>query len=172
MEQTISKRDLRDALGTFATGVTIVTAWDEGEDAPVGVTASSFNSVSLDPPLVLWSVGKNALSAQVLTTNERFAIHVLNAEQSDLANRFAKSGTDKFGPTDYARDGQGVPVLADFASRFDCALEAVHEGGDHFIIVGRVMGIARGGGEPLVFHGGGFSTAVPLELLAELKRGA
>jgi flavin reductase (DIM6/NTAB) family NADH-FMN oxidoreductase RutF len=171
-QQQLAKRELRDVLGTFATGVTIVTAWDEGANAPVGVTASSFNSVSLDPPLVLWSVGKQALSADVLTTNERFAIHVLNAEQTDLANRFAKSGTDKFGPTDYARDTNGVPVLPDFASRFDCQLEAVHKGGDHLIIVGRVMSIERGGGEPLVFHDGGFATAVPLELLAELKRGA
>lgn len=171
-QQILAKRELRDALGTFATGVTIVTAWDQSANVPVGVTASSFNSVSLDPPLVLWSVGRQALSAGVLTTNDRFAIHVLNAEQTELANRFAKSGTDKFGPTDYTRDGDGVPVLQDFASRFDCQLEAVHEGGDHLIIIGRVISIQRGGGEPLVFHEGGFATAVPLELLAELKRGA
>lgn len=172
MKNEISKRDLRDALGSFATGVTIITAWDESDDAPVGVTASSFNSVSLDPPLVLWSIGKSARSAAVLTSNERFAIHVLNSKQSELASRFAKSGTDKFGPTDYARDAEGVPILAGVASRFDCALEAVHEGGDHFIIIGRVMNIEHDGGEPLVFHAGGFSTAVPLELLAELKQGA
>ena len=139
--------------------------------SPLGVTASSFNSVSLDPPLVLWSIAKAAHSADAMTGGAPFAIHVLSAEQTDLANRFAKTGTDKFGPTDAARDARGVPVLAACVTRFDCSLHAVHDGGDHHIIVGHVDAIARGDGEALVFHEGRYSAAVHLELLAELKRG-
>ena len=165
------RKAFRQALGTFATGVTIVTAWDEITDAPVGVTASSFNSVSVDPPLVLWSVGRNALSAKVLISAKRYAIHVLHSGQSEIANRFARSGADKFGPTDYERDAAGVPILKTFASRFDCELHDVHGGGDHHIIVGRVVGICHGTGDPLVFHGGRYASALPLELLSELRSG-
>ena len=171
MSAPFDRRDLREALGTFATGVTIVTAWDDAANEPVGVTASSFNSVSLDPPLVLWSIAKTALSAGVMTGGTPFAIHVLHAEQTKLANRFAKSGTDKFGPTDFTRADNGVPVLTHCVTRFDCSLHAVHEGGDHLIIVGYVDGITRTEGEALVFHEGQYSAAVHLELLAELKRG-
>ena len=156
-----SARDLRDALGLFATGVTIVTARD-GDGHPVGMTASSFNSVSLDPPLVLWSVGEKALSAPAFRTAERFAIHVLASGQSGLSNRFARSGTDKFADVDWHADADGVPILAGTAARFDCVRHAVHPGGDHAIIVGRVVGLEASTVDPLVFAGGGYATAEPL----------
>ena len=155
-----SGREFRDALSTFATGVTIVTA--SGPDGPVGMTASSFNSVSVDPPLVLWSVAKTALSAPVFEGAEHFSVHVLASDQSALSNRFARSGADKFGRTPHTIDGRGVPVIAGVASRFDCRTWAVHDGGDHSIIVGHVDAIATSGAEGLIFGGGTYATASPL----------
>lgn len=156
-----SGRAFRDALAAFATGVTIVTASDEA-DRPVGMTASSFNSVSVDPPLVLWSVAKAALSAAAFKSAKHFSIHVLASHQSDLSNGFARSGADKFGAVDFRVDERGVPILPDVASRFDCSTWAVHEGGDHWIIIGRVERLEATAHEGLVFGGGTYATASPL----------
>ncbi|MDD9908453.1 MAG: flavin reductase [Ahrensia sp.] len=159
--QDFSQRDFREALSTFATGVTIVTAPGLNGD-PVGMTVSSFNSVSMDPPLVLWSVTKAALSAQSFKAAKRFAVHVLSVEQTTLSNAFSKSGMDKFSVCDHEIDPFGVPVLADCATRFDCSQWAVYEGGDHWIIVGKVEGIERNRKEGLVFGGGAYAVAAPL----------
>ena len=174
-DEPFTSRQLRDALGLFATGVTVVTARDEAGE-PVGMTASSFNSVSLDPPLVLWSVGNAALSAPAFKAARRFAIHVLSSRQSALSNRFARSGSDKFGGLEWSEDGDGVPLLPGVAARFDCVTHALHEGGDHTIVVGRVIGLGAANLEPLVFAGGGYATAVPLrapmEVVADAGAGA
>ncbi len=163
--ENFSPRDLRDALSTFATGVTIVTAQD-AESNPIGMTASSFNSVSMDPPLILWSVTKTALSASAFKAAPHFAIHVLATDQTDLANRFARSGEDKFSGAEYRLDDNDVPCIEGCATRFDCRSWATYEGGDHWIIVGEVVAIERAKKEGLVFGGGAYATASPLTVLA------
>lgn len=159
--EEFSSRDFRDALSSFATGVTIVTATD-ADNNPVGMTASSFNSVSTAPPLVLWSVTKAAQSAPAFKAAENFAVHVLAADQSELSNKFAKRGVDKFGDTQFSIDPSGVPILEGTAARFDCKTWEVYEGGDHWIIVGEVLSIDTAKKEGLVFGGGSYATAAPL----------
>jgi flavin reductase (DIM6/NTAB) family NADH-FMN oxidoreductase RutF len=141
-------RAFRDALGTFATGVTVITA--DGPEGPVGITANSFSSLSLDPPLVLWSPARSSRRFGVFAGAERFAIHVLAAGQTDIAQHFTRTG-------DLPEGGLG-PVLA----RFDCARHAVHDGGDHAIVVGRVLRVWHAPGAPLVFHAGRFGGFAPL----------
>lgn len=154
----IDNRALRDALSSFATGVTIVTTCDSNAE-PIGMTASSFNSVSMDPPLILWSVTKTALSAPIFRNASRFAVHVLAANQMELSNRFARSGADKFDGVEYQLDTDGIPQLAGVLTRFDCNTWSVYEGGDHWIIVGEVKNMESTKGEGLVFSGGSYATA-------------
>lgn len=157
-DRPFSARDLRDALSTFATGVTIVTARDANGE-PVGMTASSFNSVSMEPPLVLWSVAKASLSANAFRDAREFSIHILSSDQVDLSNRFARSGEDKFSGVEFAIDHRGIPVLSGAVCRFDCRQFAVYEGGDHWIIVGQVTALNHVNAEGLVFSGGSYATA-------------
>lgn len=131
-------RTFRDALGCFATGVTVVTAMSP-EGVPVGLTANSFTSVSLDPPLLLVCIANNAGSAPVLRETERFAVNVLQIGQQPTSNRFAGKGEDRFVATPWEPGEYGTPVLAGSLSSFECARHAVHDGGDHFILVGRVL---------------------------------
>ncbi|MFD0915255.1 flavin reductase [Pseudahrensia aquimaris] len=162
MSQTnFSSRDLRNALSSFATGVTIVTS-REDDGSPVGMTASSFNSVSMEPPLVLWSVTKTAHSAEIFKSAKHFNVHVLASDQTDLSNAFAKSGADKFSGVEYKTNDHGIPILPYAAARFECSTWAVYEGGDHWIIVGEVQAIERQPTEPLVFSGGAYATAASL----------
>lgn len=154
-------REMRDVLSSFSTGVTIVTTSD-GRGAPVGMTASSFNSVSMEPPLILWSVARSALSSEAFRSASHFAVHVLAVDQVELSNRFAKSGADKFSGTAYRIDRNGVPLLEGAAGRFDCRTWQVYEGGDHWIIVGEVEGIARENKDGLVFSAGTYATATPI----------
>jgi len=156
-----SDRDLRDALSSFATGVTIITANDDNGE-PVGMTASSFNSVSMDPPLILWSVTKSALSAEIFKNAQFFAVHVLSSDQADLSNKFARRGENKFEGTGFQLDKNNVPILPDTAARFDCSKWAVYEGGDHWIIVGEVQNLEAAKKQGLVFGGGIYATAAPL----------
>jgi flavin reductase (DIM6/NTAB) family NADH-FMN oxidoreductase RutF len=131
-------RTFRDALGCFATGVTIITAM--GSDGqPIGLTANSFTSVSLDPPLLLVCVANGAGSAPILREAERFAVNVLQIGQQPTSNRFAGKGEDRFANTPWEVGEFGTPVLTGSLSSFECARDAVHEGGDHFILVGRVL---------------------------------
>ena len=161
MVAAFTQREFRDALSRFATGVTIVTTRDASH-APVGMTAGSFNSVSLDPPLVLWSVTKAAQSAPAFHAARHFAVHVLAADQTDLSNRFARRGEDKFAGLDTADNAHGVPLLPDFAARFECTTWAVHEGGDHWIIIGEVDALQIGAGDGLIFSGGAYASAAPI----------
>jgi flavin reductase (DIM6/NTAB) family NADH-FMN oxidoreductase RutF len=131
-----NQRSLRDAFGRFVTGVTIVTvATDEG---PVAITANSFSSVSLDPPLVLWSPDKSSRRFRFFAQAEHFAIHILASDQDDLCWRVARDMRG-IGPDDIAWNDEGVPVLTHSLARFDCKRHAVHDGGDHDIVVGRVL---------------------------------
>ncbi|GLQ33966.1 flavin oxidoreductase [Amylibacter marinus] len=158
---SIDAREFRDALSCFGTGVTIVTAVDS-TGAPVGMTASSFNSVSVEPPLILWSVTKAALSADAFRMASHFAVHVLGAHQVQLSNQFARSGGDKFDGVNYRVNAHGVPLLDDFSVLFQCETWAVYEGGDHWIIVGEVKEFHREKIPSLLFSEGAYASATPL----------
>ena len=131
-------RTLRDALGCFASGVTIVTA--RGADGvPIGLTANSFTSLSLDPPLLLVCVAHSSNSAPVLLEAEHFAVNVLQIGQQPASNRFASKAEDRFSATAWSEGEGGVPVLDGSLGSFECKRHAVHEGGDHFILIGEVV---------------------------------
>lgn len=147
-------RPYRDALGRYATGVAVVTAREAGGGGPLGITVNSFASVSLDPPLVLWSAARASLRHAHFATVTAFAVHVLGADQAALAARFSRNGTD-FSGLSFALNAHGVPQLPEVLARFDCVTESRHEGGDHTIIIGRVTRFALGrAGQPLVFAQG------------------
>ena len=131
-------RTLRAALGCFATGVTIVTCLDP-DGHPVGLTANSFTSVSLDPPLLLVCVNRTAASASALTAASHFAVNVLQTGQQPASIRFATKDEDRFGATPWSPGEFGAPVLRESLGVFECAAHAVHEGGDHHILVGEVV---------------------------------
>ena len=131
-------RTLRDALGCFATGVTVVTCFDD-EGRPFGLTANSFTSVSLDPPLLLVCVHRQAASASALLEARHFAVNVLQTGQQPASIRFSTKAEDRFGPNDWSPGEFGAPVLRESLGVFECERHAVHEGGDHFILVGRVV---------------------------------
>lgn len=157
----LDPKAFRTALGVFATGVTVVTTLD-GAGIPFGVTASSFNSVSLDPPLVLWSLAKTAQSIDAFSGSGNFAVHVLAADQQPLSNRFAKSGGDKFSSLNWTRGVLGSPLFTKYASRFECRTLHQYEGGDHIIFVGEVVNFDQQDGKPLIFHQGTY-----IELMAQ-----
>lgn len=144
-------RLLRDAFGRFATGVTVVTAMSE--DGPVGITANSFTSVSLDPPMVLWSPSKTSRRFPYFDNATHYAIHVLAAEQETLCWGFAK---DAFALKHIEHDlnAEGVPVIPNTLARFECKQAAKFEGGDHRIILGEVIRAEMRDGEGLAFFGG------------------
>lgn len=151
--QNFDPMSFRRALGTFTTGVTIVTTKGlQGQD--VGLTANSFSSVSLDPPLVLWSLGKSAKSVDDFAAAEHFAVHILSEHQESLSNTFAKRGADKFGAVKVERGPCGIPLLDESSARFICKTRHQYEGGDHIIFVGEVIEFERYEAAPLLFHGG------------------
>jgi 3-hydroxy-9,10-secoandrosta-1,3,5(10)-triene-9,17-dione monooxygenase reductase component len=152
----IDSQEFRNALGRFATGVTIVTTAD-GAGARYGVTANSYNSVSLDPPLVLWSLAKTSRSMDAFRDCEAFAIHILGAHQEELAKRFASRGDDKFAELDTHEGYAGVPLFDDCVAHFECVTENRFEGGDHMIFLGRVVNFEACDHEPLLFHRGSFT---------------
>ncbi|MDD2545232.1 MAG: flavin reductase family protein [Burkholderiaceae bacterium] len=159
---SFSAREFRDALGMFATGVTIVTARNEAGEL-VGLTASSFNSVSLDPPLVLWSLAQAAASMPAFATGSHYAINVLAADQQALAERFATRGVDRWAGVEHQPGIAGAPLLAGAAATFECFNRSRYEEGDHVIFVGEVECCHhRTGISPLLYHGGRFYTEHPL----------
>ncbi len=144
---------LRAALGRFATGVTIITCRDAA-GAPVGLTANSFASLSLDPPLVLWSLRKASGSLAAFEAAPHFAINVLAETQVDLSRRFASSVADKFAEGVWADGLGGAPVLAGCTAVFECATATRHDAGDHVLFIGRVLRLADLSVAPLLFQGG------------------
>jgi 3-hydroxy-9,10-secoandrosta-1,3,5(10)-triene-9,17-dione monooxygenase reductase component len=159
-------RRYRSALGAFATGVTIVTTRDE-QARDIGLTANSFNSVSLDPPMVLWSLAKSARSLPAFLAASHFAVHVLAADQEELSLRFATRGSEKFAGLDIERGASQVPLLRGCSARFQCRTAFRHEGGDHVIFVGAVEAFDHSDRPPLVFHGGRYALAVQKEPAAQ-----
>jgi len=154
--------ELRRAFGSFATGVTIVTALDL-RGRPVGLTANSFSSVSLDPPLVLWSQSLAAPSHGVFREAGRFAISILAEDQAGLSDRFARGGGDKFAGVAVRAGLDGLPLIEGAAACLECARVAIYPGGDHAIFLGRVERFERHGRRPLVFAGGRYLPAAPLQ---------
>ncbi len=157
-----SKSEFRTALGMFATGVTIVTA-RTAEGTLVGLTANSFNSVSLDPPLVLWSLSRTAASMPAFQAGSHYAINILGADQQALALRFAAKGVDRFADVEFIEGVGGAPLLAGAAATFECFNRSRYNEGDHVIFVGEVESCTpREGASPLLYHGGKFYTEHPL----------
>ena len=152
------RREFRSALGSFATGVTVITT-RAPDGSPVGLTANSFNSVSLDPPLVLWGLAKSARSMPVFAEAEHWAVHILAAEQEAISNAFAKSGEDKFAGIPLESGVAELPLLSGCAARFQCRTRFRYEGGDHIIFVGEVLDFDRRDATPLVFHAGRYALA-------------
>ena len=146
-------QDFRNALGCFATGVTVVTC--QSEHGPLGMTVNSFTSVSLDPPLVLWCPAKNSLRYQAFADAESFAIHMLADDQQDVCLRFARDGLN-FDGIGLEKDAGGPPVISGSLAVLECTRHTLHDGGDHAIIVGRVAGAVVNPGEPLLFSKGRF----------------
>jgi flavin reductase (DIM6/NTAB) family NADH-FMN oxidoreductase RutF len=157
-----SPDQFRQALGMFATGVTIVTA-RAADGSFVGLTANSFNSVSLSPPLVLWSLSRSAGSMASFSTGSHYAINILGAEQQDLARQFASRDGDRFAGVAFSAGAGGAPLLNGAAATFECFNRSRYEEGDHVIFVGEVENCAhRTGASPLLFHGGKFYAEHPL----------
>src|SRR6187551_242886 len=151
---SFSPPEFRASLAMFATGVTIVTARAEDGEL-VGLTANSFNSVSLQPPLVLWSLAQAAGSMPALSTGSHYAINILAADQKDLAERFASGRADRWEGVAYTDGASGVPLLDGAAASFECFNRSRYEEGDHVIFVGEVESCERRpGAQPLIFHGG------------------
>lgn len=148
------KLDLRQSLGRFATGVTVVTCM--GDKGPCGITANSFSSVSLDPPLVLWNIAKVSNSLRAYLAAERFAINVLGSEQRDLSDHFAQSDHTVFNGIEYSVSEHGVPILPGTIACFECRTREVHDCGDHFIIIGEIEKFRSDDREPLLFYGGDY----------------
>jgi flavin reductase (DIM6/NTAB) family NADH-FMN oxidoreductase RutF/DNA-binding IclR family transcriptional regulator len=156
-------RDLRRVLGTFVTGVTVVTTVDD-EGRFHGVTANSFSSVSLDPPLVLWSQAVRSHSHPAFFKAERFAVNILAEDQIELSQRFAKSSHEKFAGIDVDIGAGGMPMLRDCSARLQCRVVSRVPGGDHTIYVGEVLAIDRAERRPLVFGNGQYLLADPHDM--------
>lgn len=149
----LDSRRLRDALGEFATGVAVVTACSR-DGQPVGVTINSFASVSLDPPLVLWSLGLQSPSMAVFEACSHYAVNILAADQVELSQRFSQSQDDKFAGIETKVGAGGTPILTGCSAWFECRNELRYPGGDHIILVGHVENFDRQEKPPLIFHGG------------------
>ena len=149
-------RELRNALGCFATGVCVITTVSDKQQA-LGMTANSFSSVSLDPPLVLWSLQNNSDAYDIFARPRHYAINILSTEQQAHSNQYARKGQHELEPAHYRLGKYGAPVIRGALVTFECDLHATYEGGDHLIIVGRVREMhRRPSGEPLLFYCGGY----------------
>jgi flavin reductase (DIM6/NTAB) family NADH-FMN oxidoreductase RutF len=151
----IDPRDFRSALGTYATGVTIITAL-AADGKPYGLTCNSFASVSLNPPLVLWSLGMFSQALSVFQNASHFAVNVLGASQQALAAKFAKSSADKFSGVEWTPGLGNAPLLAGSVANFQCRAAGRYYGGDHVIFLGAVEAYAYNPQEPLLFVRGGY----------------
>jgi flavin reductase (DIM6/NTAB) family NADH-FMN oxidoreductase RutF len=157
LDEAHDPRELRNALGRFATGVTVITTATAAGKRE-GLTANSFAALSLDPPLVLWSLGLKAKSLASFVASGHFAIHVLRATQTDLSHRFATPAEDKFAGLPQQAGLGGVPLLPNALATFECATHSTVEAGDHLLFIGRVRRLSYCDGEPLVFNAGHYAT--------------
>ena len=151
------QREFRTALGHFATGITVVTA-RTGDGELVGVTVNSFNSVSLDPPLILFSLERRALSLPAFEEAGSFAVNILSASQTALSQNFARTQGDKWRGIACEYWTTGSPILSDCLAAFDCRTHAIHDGGDHRIFIGEVLRFdGKSEGDPLIYFRGSYT---------------
>lgn len=168
LEAVAAARRFRDVLGRFASGVTVVTSVSGGE--PVGLTCQSFSSVSLEPPLVLFIPAKTSRAWPLIQRSGRFCVNFLAADQAELSNTMASRGVDKFASVRWTPSPQGgTPMLDGALAHLDCAIHTVHEAGDHYVVIGRVLDlitdevltVPEGDPEPLLFYRGQYRTTDP-----------
>jgi 3-hydroxy-9,10-secoandrosta-1,3,5(10)-triene-9,17-dione monooxygenase reductase component len=155
--QATTQRALRNVLGTFPTGVTVITATCLPEGRPVGLTVNSFSSVSLDPPLALWSISRRSPNLAQFEVGKTHVIHILARQQAGIALQFANPAADKFAGVDWRLDeASGAPAIEGCVARLFCRTESVTEGGDHLVIISRVLRHEATERAPLVFYRGAF----------------
>ncbi|QRM57531.1 flavin reductase family protein [Sinorhizobium sp. BG8] len=177
MTEAIDPRALRDAFGAFATGVTVVTARDEA-GKPIGFTANSFTSVSLDPPLLLVCLARTSRNFAIMTSTPRFAVNILSELQKDVSNTFARPVEDRFAAVNWRAAPGGSPVFSDVAAWFECTMEEVIDAGDHVILLGRIGAFENSGLNGLGYARGGYFTptlagkAVSAAAEGEIRLGA
>lgn len=164
--QAIEPAQFRKALGHFCTGVTVVTAIRD--TGPVGFACQSFAALSLDPPLVLFCPGRTSRTWPLIEQHGHFCVNVLSHAQRDVSTVFGTAGADKFAVVPWSRAPSGAPILAGVLTWIDCAIEAVHDAGDHFVVVGRVTALDNQLGElrderPLLFYRGAYTVTEPAE---------
>ncbi|MET0378618.1 MAG: flavin reductase family protein [Spongiibacteraceae bacterium] len=153
---TFDRLQLRNAFGRFATGVCVITANPEGFD-PLGMTINSFSSVSLDPPLLLWSLQNDSECVPAFNASKRFAVNILTSEQRELSKQYARKGEHTLQPDHFRIGATGLPILCDTLASFECELWQSYEGGDHVILVGKVLAVEHGGeAKPLLFFSGAY----------------
>ncbi len=159
----IDSTELRRCLGSFVTGVTVMTTLD-ADGQPEGITANSFSSLSLNPPLIVWSLRLSSRSFNTYQNATHFAVNILAQDQVHLSNRFASSGINRFEGVAYTPGLGGVPLLEGCASYLECSLEASHPGGDHVLFVGRVQRIRVNDIKPLAYGNGGYLSVQSLDV--------
>ena len=158
-----TERHFRDALAQFATGVTVICTRDAAGRL-VGFTANSFNSVSLDPPLIVWSLADTGSNLAAFRSAQRYAVNVLAHDQVELARRFSRPHADRFAGVPYRVGAAGAPLIEGCVAWFECRHHAIHRAGDHVLFIGRVDACERRKGLGLVFHHGRYATTQPLPL--------
>ncbi len=158
----IDPLDLRRAFGRFGTGVTVITT-STAQGTRVGVTANSFNTVSLDPPIVLWSLAGKSPSLEVFRAAGHFVVNVLTLDQIELSRKFSRPSDDKFAGVVFTDGLQGAPILADCAATIECAVMNEHIVGDHVLFIGRVVRYAHVNAAPLLFFNGKYIQGVDLD---------
>ena len=134
----LEQKDLRNALGCFATGVTIITTSDQ-DNKPVGLTINSFTSLSLEPPLIIWSISKNAPSYEAFKYKKQFIVNVLSSDQGNLVKIFSTPSNDKFINVNWDMNDQGLPYIKECVANFECIIHSVYPGGDHLVLIGKVI---------------------------------
>ena len=157
---TFNPRQLRATFGSFATGVTVVTTRDGGGE-PVGLTVNSLASVSLSPPLLVWCIGLGTPSFEVFRGCTHYAVNVLASNQEDISNRFATPSSDKFAGLTLQNGAGGAPLIAGCIASFECVNEIQYPGGDHLMLVGRILNYQTHAGDPLIFFGSGYAKLIP-----------
>jgi len=157
--QDFNEKEFRRTLGRFATGITVITT--RGENGrPEGLTANSFNALSLKPPLILWSLSLDAISRPAFLACSHFAVNVLSADQRHLSHRFATRANDKFANLQWSEGLGGVPILDGCIALFECTNAARHDAGDHTVFFGRVERFRRWQGDPLLYYAGNYAHLV------------
>jgi flavin reductase (DIM6/NTAB) family NADH-FMN oxidoreductase RutF len=154
----IDTTDFRRTLGCFATGITVITTVDD-DGAPVGLTANSFTSLSLDPPMVLFCLDRKVQSFQAFHEKRHFAVNILHESQREISTRFAMSGVEKWSGIEFETWDTGCPILRGCLANLECDIDSIYEGGDHVIVVGRVRRLARADEDdrPLIYYRGGYT---------------